>query len=868
MALTPGTRLGPYELVSAIGAGGMGEVYRARDTRLGRDVAVKVLPESFSGDLDRRARFEREAQAVAALSHPNIVAIHDSGAHDGHVFVVMELLAGESLRQRLSRGALPVRKAVEIAIQIARGLGAAHGKGLVHRDLKPDNVFLLDDGQVKILDFGLARQTAPADHSGATQTQAATDPGIVMGTIGYMAPEQVRGQAVDARADVFAFGAVLYEMVSGARAFQRETTADTMTAILTQDPPELVGSRPDLSPALDRIIRHCLEKNPNERFQSARDIAFALEALSGSTASAPAMSGAAPAIAPAPPARRGISVVLVAALMVAAAAAGAVAAGLWPRSTADVQRFTMKTFDPQAIFNARFMADGETIIFSAAPVGNVPSLFEIRPGTLEARAFGPPGTHLLSVSAKGELAVLTGAAYLNHRLFAGKLAVMTVEGAPRVLADDVRDADWDASGANLAVIRRLASTDRLEYPVGKALHEANGYLSDVRVSPDGTRVAFMAHPSRYDDRGYIKVVDASGHVTTLAGEYWGEEGIAWTQDGAHIMFAASARAGNSNKTAGEMSYQIYEVAADGRTPATLAFPSPADFTILDLGRDGRWLATRDDLRYGIVARGAGQAQERDLGWLNKNWGPSLSSDGHRLLFADGNASADYAVSWRNVDGSPVVRLGDGDAYGWSGDGKWAAGLIQSSSKIVLYPADAGSPVPLDTAPVTHVEGITWYPDSKSVVYSGAEPSKPARLYRQALAGGRPEPFLADDLASPTFSPDGTLVVCYPSKGLPALYPVNGGPSRPIPGIRDTDDVVGFTEDGRALIVHRDVLVPAGLDRIDLSSGARTSFKELAPADRAGLVRIAVSGPVLKADGSQYAYSYLKRLSTLFVREGK
>ncbi len=316
MALTAGTRLGPYEIVGPLGAGGMGEVFRARDTRLNRDVAIKVLPESYAADPDpstlrepqgrpepgrtgtssgssraksrdeRRARFEREAQAVAALSHPNILAIFDTGVHVGQLFVVTELLEGETLRERLLTGALPVRKAVEIAVHIAHGLAAAHDKHLVHRDLKPDNVFLLEDGQVKILDFGLARQVVTG--TGATGTVAAmTDPGTVMGTVGYMAPEQVRGQTVDARTDLFALGAVLYEMLGGQRAFRRDTAADTMFAIVKEDPPDLATVRADLSPALDRIVQHCLEKNPNERFQTARDVAFALDGLSGSGPSSP-----------------------------------------------------------------------------------------------------------------------------------------------------------------------------------------------------------------------------------------------------------------------------------------------------------------------------------------------------------------------------------------------------------------------------------------------------------------------------------------------------------------------------------------------------------------------------------------------------
>ena len=299
MTLAPGTRLGPYVIDIPVGAGGMGEVYRARDERLERDVAIKVLPAGVAGDPGRRARFEREAKAVAALSHPNILAIHDIGEGQSFLYAVTELLDGETLRDRLTHGPLPVRKAVDIAIQIARGLSAAHDKGLVHRDLKPENVFLLKDGQVKILDFGLARQSAETGlEASATRTVAAlTDAGTVMGTVGYMAPEQVRGAAVDARTDLFAFGAVLYEILSGQRAFRRDTAAETMTAILREDPPELSATRTELSPALDRIVRHCLEKDPAQRFQTARDVAFALEAFSGTS-----VSGVAVAIAP--PARR------------------------------------------------------------------------------------------------------------------------------------------------------------------------------------------------------------------------------------------------------------------------------------------------------------------------------------------------------------------------------------------------------------------------------------------------------------------------------------------------------------------------------------------------------------------------------------
>ena len=432
MALTSGTRLGPYEIQSALGAGGMGEVYEARDTRLDRHVAIKVLPTGFAQDADRLARFEREAKAVAALSHPNILSIFDFGTHDGRTYAVMELLDGETLRERLSRGALTVRKTTECAIQVARGLAAAHDKGIVHRDLKPENIFVLHDGQVKILDFGLARTMTATDLRSASATREApmrspgvTDPGTVMGTVGYMAPEQVRGQIADGRSDLFALGAVLYEMLSGRRAFARDTSADTMMAILQEDPPEFSRTRVEIPPALDRIVRHCLEKNVAERFQSARDVAFALEALSGSTTG----SGAT-AIPPPMRERRVLRWAIVAALLVAAATAGGVAGRvLAPRGTTPM-RFTIKTFEAESIANARFMPDGQAIVFSSAQTGNAVQLFEIRASTLEARAFGPPRTHLLSVSSKGELAVLSDVRFVAQRLFTGTLASDVPRGQP------------------------------------------------------------------------------------------------------------------------------------------------------------------------------------------------------------------------------------------------------------------------------------------------------------------------------------------------------------------------------------------------------------------------------------------------------
>src|SRR5215472_15144185 len=401
MALTSGTRLGPYEILAPIGAGGMGEVYRARDERLKRDVAIKVLPASYSQDADRLRRFEQEAQAAGALNHPNITAVHDLGSHEGAPYIVTELLEGETLRTRLSGGAIPVRKAVDYSVQLAKGLAAAHEKGIVHRDLKPENIFLTNDGRVKILDFGLAKLTQPegqlAGQTNLPTAPANTEPGVVMGTLGYMSPEQVKGKPADQRSDIFSFGAILYEMLSGSRAFHRDSAAETMSAILREEPPDLSATNRNVQPGLERIVRHCLEKNPEERFYSARDIAFDLEALSA-TSGVPAAASAAGVSK-----RRQLLPGLVLAAIVAALAIGyLVGKG---RGTGAPPRFRQLTFRRGTVWSARFGSDGKTILYSASWEGEPTAMFVCSPESPESRPLGIPGADVLAVSATGDMAV-------------------------------------------------------------------------------------------------------------------------------------------------------------------------------------------------------------------------------------------------------------------------------------------------------------------------------------------------------------------------------------------------------------------------------------------------------------------------------
>src|SRR5246127_3790641 len=537
MALTAGTKLGPYEIQSSIGAGGMGEVYKARDKRLNRDVAIKVLPASFSADSDRLQRFAQEARAAAALSHPNILSIFDIGEDGGAPYVVSELLEGETLRDRLRNGALAPRKAIDYAAQVARGLAAAHEKVIVHRDLKPENIFITNDGRVKILDFGLAKLTRPeADESSETLTQqVGTDAGTVMGTVGYMAPEQVRGKPADARSDIFAFGAILYEMLSGKRAFRGDSSADTMSAILKEDPPELSETNRNVSPALERIVRHCLEKNPAERFQSAQDVAFNLEPLTD--ISTPSRGGMRP-LTEEKTARRWLLPVLGGLLLLASWAVVYRWAHRGAAATSN-PTFNEVTFRNGTIWAARFAPDGQTVLYGAAWEGQPQEIFSTRADSSDSRSLGLPPAQVLSISSKGEMAISLHPTNVGGFGQVGTLArVPLAGGAPREVVDKVLWADWTPDGQSLAVARETDTRNaRLEFPPGNVIYEPLGWVSHVRFSPKGDLLAIADHISGGDD-GRVVIVDTHGNHKTSSSFYSSVEGLAWSPNGKEVWFSA------------------------------------------------------------------------------------------------------------------------------------------------------------------------------------------------------------------------------------------------------------------------------------------------------------------------------------------
>ncbi len=604
-----------------------------------------------------------------------------------------------------------------------------------------------------------------------------------------------------------------------------------------------------------RIIDHALEKNPHERFQSARDFGFALDAVSGSaTSAATAVSRAT---------RRPRIRSYAAIILIVAALTGSYVVGrhsVTPLGLDTIQ-IEPKTFEPQFITNARFLPDGQSIVFSAALEGTVPELFVSRANTLAPQPLGHPRTHLLSVSSKGELAVLTDAKFIGQRLYRGTLARMPIDAAPRAWMTNVREADWSPDGSSLAAVHNVDPMDRLEYPIGHVLYESAGYLSDPRVSPDGIRVAFCEHPnSGFDDRGWVKIVDRSGTVRTLAGEYSGIQGVAWMRDAQRVLFSAV--------TSGIEGLQTHVVPASASAPARVALPSRGEVIVQDVSRDGQWIEIRTEERNSIRARLPGDSGEREFSWMNHAVGPILSANGRGLLFTDQSPSggANYAVMYRDISGGRPVRIGEGNGVGLSTDGAWALAVVPSPRGIVLYPLGPGDPVRLDRGSIETVNSLGWFPDNKHVLLCGNEPSKPSRCYRQDIVNGQLVPITPEGVANAWVTTDGLTLLTRGVDGSWRFMPVAGGPSRPARGLTDGDNPRAWARDGRSVFVRANPNeIPARIERVDLMSGARLFVREVAPPDRAGLVQVGSLSLMEEATG--YAYQYVKRTSTLFVVRG-
>ena len=847
-----GRRLGPYEVLSIIGAGGMGEVYLARDTRLERDVAIKCLPPHVASDPAARARLEREARLLATLNHPNVAAIYGVEEADGVIGLVLELIDGPTLAERV----FPVGEALGIARQIADALEAAHEKAIIHRDLKPANIKITPAGVVKVLDFGLAKAIAPDSLAGGNDvTRGGTRAGAILGTAAYMSPEQARGKPLDRRTDIWSFGCVLYELITRRAAFAAESDTDSLVKVLESDPDWTVLPE-DTPEPIRRMLKRCLEKDLTVRL---RDIADArLEIVEALSAPRAAGGTGLPLIK-----RRRWAAAIAALTLAAAAAAGSyfVGRGAAGPSSPVVSRLT---FRQGVIGRARFAPDGQTVVYSAAWDGEPYRLYSTRIGSAQSRAIDLPPADLLALSKQGQLAVSVARPAVDGWEPDGTLAVTALAGgAPRELYTDVVGADWSSDGTTMAIVRRAGGGARLEFPVGTVIHEAPLILPP-RISPDGRHVCF------FGAYGQAWVAERGGSARLLADQLGRGGRCAWTPDGREIWVDAGGGAMH-------MRIDALDLAGRRRTVGTyMGFVQ-----IEDIAADGKVLISAGTLRFS--AHGSRDGGDKDLTVFDATRVYHLSADGRQVLLWDNSPGArNERVFLRNMTGTPPIPLGAGAPAALTPDGKWAAVIGVSNdrirNKLTLLPTSVGTArtmdLPIEIEPLggtalgrpdwSH-RGYDFSANGKQLLIPfGRAPTRPPRVYLYDLPGNSMKAITPEGTVGPAaLSPDGRFVAVNRGSQV-VIHSVDDGSERVLAGEPEAGHVAAWSADGSSLFVIEQVDVVARVYRRDIASGKREFVRDIRAQSPAGTTSFEV---FVSRNGQAYAYTHSVRLANVYVIEG-
>lgn len=850
-----GKTLRSYRIESKLGAGGMGVVYKAVDSHLDRTVAIKVLVAS-AVSADREKRFVQEAKAASSLNHANIVTIYDIDTQeiDGKPvrYIAMEYVAGETLDHLIGRKGLPVRTALKYAAQIADALAAAHAAGIVHRDLKPSNVMVTSQGLVKVLDFGLAKLNEEGEADAFAETLHGdgvplTEEGTILGTVAYMSPEQAEGKKVDTRSDIFSFGSVLYEMVTGRRAYGGGSKLSSLSAILHTEPQPASLTVPDVSPELDRIIARCLKKDPARRWQSMADVKVALDELRDESDLSGVQPGRVTASKPRPLLAKRWLFLGALSLLLIGLASGLYSARKYLR--AEPLAFQRLTFRRGDVTAAKF-GPGDSVVYSAQWDGAPSTLFSTQPGNREARPLGLPAGRILAISAAGEMAIVLGgdpAGTLARAPFGG--------GAPREMLENVSAADWSPSGDTLAVVRTIGGKHRLEYPVGTVLYE-NEVRPPIapRVSGDGKLVAFFDYDAEVGD--YSLCVIGLNQPKRVLSRGWRAIGsLNWSPGGDEIWFSAGQPGSDP---------ALYAVGLSGKQ--RFLTQAPGWIVMQDVAADGRVLLSLVNSRLGIRYIEFDRSIERDLAWLDASLLYELSDDAKRLLFVElsNGEGRNSAIYLRNTDGSAAVRLGYGNRPSLSPDGKWIVCIRHEPgrSRLMLLPTGPGESRFLKVDGV-HFESLAWFPDSKRIVFTGNESGRPVRTWTYDLDSEKATPLTAEGTRGGPVSPDGRWFVIADSHRL-SLAPVGSGASRTITELTLGEMVMRWSSDGRFLFLQHPEGETIKISRLDVATGHKEPWQTLkVPEPGAEFIGVLA----LSADGKACAFTFQHDLANLYLVKG-